>query len=61
MWAESSPDGELIWTSSGNDLLAYRSSDVSRRQRGPGGPLMRSKRRLGGRGAADRHDGRRIP
>ena len=29
MWAEASPDGKLIWTSSGNDLLAYRASDVS--------------------------------
>ncbi len=29
MWAETSPDGSIIWTSSGDDLLAYRSSDVS--------------------------------
>ncbi len=29
MWAETSPDGKLVWTSSGNDLLAYRTSDVS--------------------------------
>jgi hypothetical protein len=28
MWAETSPDGKLVWTSSGNDLLAYRSSDI---------------------------------
>jgi hypothetical protein len=25
MWAEVSPDGTLVWTSSGNDLLAYSS------------------------------------
>ena len=29
MWAETSPDGKLIWTSSGDDLLAYRTSDVA--------------------------------
>jgi hypothetical protein len=28
MWAEVSPDGSLIWTSSGADLLAYRTADV---------------------------------
>src|SRR4051794_22632943 len=28
MWAEVSPNGQLIWTSSGNDLLAYRTADV---------------------------------
>jgi hypothetical protein len=28
MWAETSSDGKLVWTSSGNDLLAYRSSDI---------------------------------
>ena len=32
MFAETSPDGSLIWTSSGDDLLAYRSSDVSASQ-----------------------------
>jgi hypothetical protein len=29
MWAEVSPDGALVWTSSGPDLLAYRTADVS--------------------------------
>jgi len=28
MWVEASPDGQLLWTSSGDDLLAYRTSDV---------------------------------
>jgi hypothetical protein len=30
MWAEVSPDGRLVWTSSGGDLLAYRTSAISR-------------------------------
>jgi hypothetical protein len=29
MWAEVSPDGALVWTSSGPDLVAYRTADVS--------------------------------
>jgi hypothetical protein len=29
MWNEISPDGSLIWTSSGDDLLAYRAADVT--------------------------------
>jgi hypothetical protein len=29
MWAEVSPDGTLLWTSSGRDLLAYATSDIS--------------------------------
>src|SRR4051812_20997561 len=28
MWAEVSPDGRLVWTSAGDDLLAYRVVDV---------------------------------
>ena len=31
MWNEVSPDGQLIWTSSGDDLLAYSAADVNRR------------------------------
>jgi hypothetical protein len=30
MWAEVSPDGRLVWTSSGRDLLAYRTSAITR-------------------------------
>src|SRR5207247_2085426 len=48
MWAETSPDGSLIWTSSGDDLLAYRSSDVSQANAGPTGPLLHAVRRLPG-------------
>jgi hypothetical protein len=44
MWAETSPDGSLIWTSSGDDLLAYRSSEVSEANRAPPGPLLGSVR-----------------
>jgi hypothetical protein len=29
MWAEVSPDGALVWTSAGGDLIAYRTADVS--------------------------------
>jgi hypothetical protein len=48
MWAETSPDGSLIWTSSGNDLLAYRSSDVTPANAGPTGPVLHAVRRLVG-------------
>ncbi|HEY7150170.1 MAG TPA: hypothetical protein VH391_00665 [Solirubrobacterales bacterium] len=46
MWAETSPSGNLIWTSSGNDLLAYRTSDVTAANAGPSGPAIHSVRRL---------------
>jgi hypothetical protein len=29
MWAAVSPDGTLVWTSSGDNLLAYRMADIS--------------------------------
>jgi len=48
MWAETSPDGGLVWTSSGDDLLAYRTADISEANRAPAGPLVRSARRLSG-------------
>jgi hypothetical protein len=28
MWGEVSPDGRLVWTSSGDDLIAYRTADL---------------------------------
>jgi hypothetical protein len=34
MWAEVSPDGALVWTSSGGDLIAYRTADVSAQNAG---------------------------
>ena len=38
MWNEVSPDGELVWTSAGDDLLAYRSATSCRRTKDPPGP-----------------------
>jgi hypothetical protein len=29
MWAEVSPDGALLWTSAGPDLIAYRTADIN--------------------------------
>ena len=48
MWAEVSPDGKLIWTSSGNDLLAYDARDVTPANAQPGGRVLRPVRRLVG-------------
>jgi hypothetical protein len=48
MWAEVSPDGQLIWTSAGNDLLAYRSSDITPGNAAPEGPPVHPARRLVG-------------
>jgi hypothetical protein len=48
MWAETSPDGSLIWTSDGDDLLAYRSSEVTAANAAPSGPLLEPVRRLVG-------------
>ena len=47
MWVEASPDG-LLWTSSGNDLLAYRGEDVSPANSAPAAPPIHSVRRLAG-------------
>src|SRR3954469_16903548 len=48
MWAEVSPDGSLIWTSSGNDLLAYSAADVNRANAAPLGKPIKAVRRLAG-------------
>jgi hypothetical protein len=48
MWAETSPDGSLIWTSSGDDLLAYRSSEVVQGNQAPSGPALGPVDRLDG-------------
>jgi hypothetical protein len=48
MWAEVSPDGSLVWTSAGNDLLAYRSSDITLANAAPQGPIIHPVRRLVG-------------
>ncbi len=48
MWAETSPNGKLIWTSAGDDLIAYDASEVSRRNAAPSGPQLDPVRRLVG-------------
>jgi hypothetical protein len=48
MWVEASPDGQLLWTSSGNDLLAYAAADVSAANAAPAAPPIHSVRRLAG-------------
>ncbi len=51
MWAETSPDGKLIWTSSGQDLLAYDAADVNLANAQPpsaDAPAIRPSRRLVG-------------
>jgi hypothetical protein len=48
MWAERSPDGRLLWTSSGQDLIAYRLAEVDRAHAAPGGAPLRAVRRLRG-------------
>ena len=48
MWVEASPDGRLLWTSSGQDLLAYRASDVSAANAAPAAGPIHSVRRLAG-------------
>jgi hypothetical protein len=48
MWCEVSPDGQLLWTSVGNDLIAYNMSDISRAHAAPNAAPIHSVRRLVG-------------
>jgi hypothetical protein len=48
MWVEPSPDGQLLWTSSGQDLLVYLADDVSAANAGPGAAPIHPIRRLVG-------------
>jgi hypothetical protein len=50
MWAETSPNGKLLWTSSGsgNDLLAYDMDEITAANAGPGGPALKPVRRFVG-------------
>jgi hypothetical protein len=48
MWNEVAPDGALLWTSSGDDLLAYRVADINRADAAPEHAPIRSVRRLKG-------------
>ncbi len=47
MWVESSPDGQLLWTSSGPDLLAYRAADVTPANAPPAAPIRAAARLRG--------------
>lgn len=57
MWVELSPDGELLWTQGGagsedggpgNDLLAYRVSDINRSNAAPAAAPIKAVRRVAG-------------
>jgi hypothetical protein len=48
MWAEVSPDGSQVWTSSGSDLLAYSAAQVSQANAAPGAAPIRAVARLAG-------------
>jgi hypothetical protein len=48
MWAESSPEGARVWTSSGKDLLAYSAADVAPANAAPGAAPIRAVGRLTG-------------
>jgi hypothetical protein len=48
MWVEASPDGRLLWTSSGRDLLAYDAAAVTPANAAPAAPPIRAVRRLPG-------------
>jgi hypothetical protein len=45
-WAEVSPDGKLVWMSTGSDLLAFRAADITPANAAPGGPVLEPVRRL---------------
>jgi hypothetical protein len=47
MWAEVSPDGRDLWTSSGDDLLAYRTAEVNAAN-AAAGTAIRPERRVAG-------------
>lgn len=46
MWVALSPDRQLLWTQSGNDLLAYRADDVRPSNAAPGAPPIKAVRRI---------------
>lgn len=47
-WVEVSPDGRLVWTAVGQDLIAFASSDIAAANSGPSGPRIRPVVRLVG-------------
>lgn len=48
MWAETSPNGKRIWTSAGDDLIAYDASQVTQQNAAPSGPQLDPVKRLTG-------------
>ncbi len=46
MWAAVSPDGRLLWTSSGNNLFAYDMADISPSHSWPTHPAIKPVRTL---------------
>lgn len=48
MWNEISPDGTLLWTQQGDDLLAYRVSDFSKDNAAPAAEPIKAIRHLVG-------------
>lgn len=50
MWVASAPNG-LLWTSAGDDLLAFRSAEVNPANAAPGGPALAVAQRIAGAGA----------
>jgi hypothetical protein len=46
MWCEVSPDGELLWTQQGDDLLAYAMSDITQANAAPAGKQLKPVRTL---------------
>jgi len=48
MWCEVSPDGSLLWTQSGKDLLAYDMDDLTAANAAPSGGPIESVRTLRG-------------
>jgi hypothetical protein len=48
MWAELSPDGRWLWTSTGTELLGYDASQIAPANAGPGGPPLRAVKRVAG-------------
>ncbi len=48
MWVEADPAGQLLWTSSGSDLLAYRAADVVAKNAAPlHGPIKAARKLIG--------------
>ena len=55
MWAEVSPDGRRLWTSSGPDLLAYRTADIAQANAAPSRRAHPRRAPAGRRRAVERH------